>query len=81
MFRVFLFGPYMQGPKQNTRNISHKWMGTEVLHPNKQQAHQVSRANASEDDNGDDGDAAARLLEDSSFDVVESSAVTGTMLK
>ena len=70
----------MQGPKQNTRNISHKWMGTEVLHPNKQQAHQVSRANASEDDNGD-GDAAARLLEDSSFDVVESSAVTGMMLK
>ena len=52
---------------------------TAILHPNKQ-AHQVSRANASEDDNGD-GDAAARLLEDSSFDVVESSAVTGTVLK
>ena len=51
---------------------------TAVLHPNKQ-AHQVSRANASEDDG--DGDAAARLLEDSSFDVVESSAVTGTVLK
>ena len=51
---------------------------TSLLNLNKQ-AHQVSRANTFEDD--EDGDAAARLLEDSSFDVVESSTVIGTVLK